>query len=337
VKSQVGWRAQTKLWGDPENPDAGSLILIRTVSIAGFSPNLRILYLPKGPLLRDWGDEALREQVLDDLTAFAIREKVIFIKIDPDVPLGHGISGTPEGSSDPLGTVVLDDLTGRGFIYSEEQIQFRNTVLVDLSSTEDDLLARMKQKTRYNIRLAARKGVIVRKGTLTDLEMLYQMYVETALRDGFTIRGLDYYRNVWKTFMSQDDPTCQPLIAEVNGEPVAGVMVFCFAGTAYYLHGMSRAVHRNKMPNYLLQWEAMKFAKALGCSTYDLWGAPEIFDESDSMWGVFRFKRGLGGEVFRTIGAFDLPIRPNYYMIYTKVLPRILNLMRKRGKVRTQT
>jgi lipid II:glycine glycyltransferase (peptidoglycan interpeptide bridge formation enzyme) len=102
------------------------------------------------------------------------------------------------------------------------------------------------------------------------------------------------------------------------------------------MHGMSRAVHRNKMPTYLLQWEAMKYAKAKGCTIYDLWGAPEVFDESDSMWGVFRFKRGLGGEVLRTIGAYDLPIRPYYYKLYTQVLPRILDLMRRRGKTQVK-
>jgi lipid II:glycine glycyltransferase (peptidoglycan interpeptide bridge formation enzyme) len=90
------------------------------------------------------------------------------------------------------------------------------------------------------------------------------------------------------------------------------------------------------MPNYLLQWEAMRRAKSNDCTTYDLWGAPEIFDESDSMWGVFRFKEGLGGEVLRTIGAYDMPTRPFYYRMYTQILPRILDMMRSRGKIQTK-
>jgi lipid II:glycine glycyltransferase (peptidoglycan interpeptide bridge formation enzyme) len=294
------------------------------------------MYLPKGPLLRDWGDEKLRQLVLSDLIKLARRKGAIFLKMDPDIPLGSGIPGTPEGQENPLGAAILDELTARGFSYSDEQIQFRNTVLIDLSPSEDELLARMKQKTRYNIRLAARKGVIVREGNQSDLTLLYKMYAETSLRDGFTIRGQDYYQSVWQTFMAQDEPTCQPLIAEVDGDPVAAVMIFAFAKRAYYMHGMSRAVHRNKMPTYLLQWEAMKYAKAKGCTIYDLWGAPEVFDESDSMWGVFRFKRGLGGEVLRTIGAYDLPIRPYYYKLYTQVLPRILDLMRRRGKTQVK-
>ena len=198
------------------------------------------------------------------------------------------------------------------------------------------LLARMKQKTRYNIRLAVRKGVTIRVGTQDDLPMLYQMYAETSLRDGFAIRGEHYYRNLWEIFMAQDEPACHPLIADVDGEAVAAVMLFCFAGRAYYLHGMSRAVQRNKMPNFLLQWEAIKVAKGAGCTIYDLWGAPDAFDEGDSMWGVFRFKQGLGGEVLRTLGAYDLPIRPTMYKIYTKVLPNVLDLMRRRGKTQTE-
>jgi lipid II:glycine glycyltransferase (peptidoglycan interpeptide bridge formation enzyme) len=332
IKAQVGWQPIYRTWDE----QAAALILLRSISIGGLAARLRVMYLPKGPLLRDWADEGLRHQVLDDLIKLARQKGAIFLKMDPDVPLGTGIPGTTGECPNPLGAAVLQDLAALGFRYSAEQIQFRNTVLLDLTPPEDELLARMKQKTRYNIRLAARKGVTVRPGTSADLGMLYRMYAETSLRDGFTIRGEGYYHHVWETFMAQDEPSCHPLIAMVAGEPVAAVMVFTFAGRAYYLHGMSRSIHREKMPAYLLQWEAMRIAKAAGCRLYDLWGAPEIFAESDSMWGVYRFKEGLGGEVLRTIGAYDLPIRPFYYRLYTQVLPQLLNLMRRRGRSQTQ-
>jgi lipid II:glycine glycyltransferase (peptidoglycan interpeptide bridge formation enzyme) len=99
---------------------------------------------------------------------------------------------------------------------------------------------------------------------------------------------------------------------------------------------MSKDAHREKMPSYALQWEAIQRAREAGCQVYDLWGAPDVFDESDSMWGVYRFKAGLGGDVVRTIGAWDLPMRPLYYRLYTQVLPRVLGIMRRRGKARTQ-
>jgi len=126
------------------------------------------------------------------------------------------------------------------------------------------------------------------------------------------------------------------VIAEVDGEPVAAVSIFHFAGQAIYLFGMSRNEHREKMPNYLLQWEAMQRAKALDNKLFNLWGAPDEFDESDDLWGVFRFKEGLGGYVLRTLGAWDYTPNPIFYKMYTEILPRVMNIMRKRGKARTR-
>jgi len=228
----------------------------------------------------------------------------------------------------------LEELHSTGWRESDEQVQFRNTVWLDLSGSEEDWLARMKQKARYNLRLSQRKGVQVRVGSQADLAQLYRMYAETSVRDGFVIRNETYYLSLWQTFMERG--LAQPLVAEVDGEMVAGIFLFTFAGRAWYLYGMSRQAHRDKMPNYLLQWEAMRLAKSRGCTQYDLWGAPDVFDESDSMWGVFRFKEGLGGQVVRTAGALDYPSRPILYTLYTRVLPRLLDLMRSRGRARTR-
>ena len=128
----------------------------------------------------------------------------------------------------------------------------------------------------------------------------------------------------------------EALIAEVGGEPVAAVIILRFAGTAWYLYGMSRALHREKMPNHLLQWEAIRRAKAYGCQVYDLWGAPDEFSEEDPLWGVYRFKEGLGGRLVRTIGAWDLPVQPGYYRLFTQVIPRLMEWMRWRGVARTR-
>ena len=208
------------------------------------------------------------------------------------------------------------------------------------------MLARMKQKTRYNVRLAEKKDVAVRVGTADDLSMLYKMYAETSARDGFVIRDEGYYQTVWRLFMSNVEgqrsstvygqPSAVPLIAEVDNEPVAGIFLFMFAGRAYYVYGMSRDAHREKMPTYLLQWEAMKRAKAAGCAVYDLWGAPETFDESDSMWGVYRFKEGLGGRVVRALGAWDYAPNRLWYKMYSEIIPRVLDVMRTRGKMKTR-
>ena len=117
---------------------------------------------------------------------------------------------------------------------------------------------------------------------------------------------------------------------------MAAISLFYFAGQAIYLFGMSSDEHREKMPNHLLQWEAMRRAKALGCTVYNLWGAPDEFNESDGLWGVFRFKEGLGGYVSRTIGAWDFTPSPLLYKLYTGILPRLMDLMRVRGKALTR-
>lgn len=328
VKTRFGWEPIYRLWGDGERPRAMALVLRRRIPLRGMAARLGVIYVPKGPLLRDPADAGLRREVLDDLQRMARRLGAIFIKIDPDIPLGWGVPGQPEEQPAPEGENWRAELIRRGWRYSGEQIQYRNTVLIDLTASEEEMLARMKQKARYNIRYAARKGVTVRAGSPADFDLLYQMYAETSQRDGFIIREGGYYRTLWETFFGAGMLT--PLIAEVEGEPVAGLMLFHFAGRAWYIHGMSRDRHRRLMPTYLLQWEAMQRAKALGCREYDLWGAPEVFDESDSMWGVYRFKRGLGGSVRRTIGAYDYPARPVLYKLYTQALPRVLRLMRKK-------
>lgn len=334
VKAQTGWEPLPQLWRDAKGQVcAAALVLRRPLRLGGFAARLSVLYVPRGPLL-DWRDAALRARVLDDLQALARKNGAIFLKIDPDQALGSGIPGTPESSDNPAGQSLQSELQRRGWIYARDQIQFRNTVVLDLQGDEEVWLARMKQKARYNLRLAQRKGVSVRKGTPADFAWIYRMYAETSLRDGFVIRPEAYYRQVWQTFYDQG--MCIPLLAEVEGEIVAGVMVFVFAGRAWYIYGMSREAHRDKMPNYLLQWEAMRCAKAAGALVYDLWGAPEQFDESDSMWGVYRFKEGLGGAVVRTLGAWDYPSRPLVFTLYNRILPRILDVLRRRGKQRTR-
>jgi len=351
VKAKYGWVPYYAIWSadgkftvsqstdnwslDTGNYIAATLILKRT-AFRRFS----IFYAPKGPLM-DWTNESLRKRVLDDLQSFAKKQGAIFLKLDPDVVLGRGVPASVDEVTENSGQAVRSDLKRRGWVEASDQIQFRNTVMVDLSASEEDILMRMKQKTRYNVRLAEKKGVTVRVGTQEDLPALYKMYAETSVRDGFVIRDEGYYMTVWKTYMSKvesqrSEPSAVPLIAEVDGEAVAAIFLFMFAGRGYYVYGMSRNAHREKMPTYLLQWAAMKYAKAHGCLTYDLWGAPDVFDESDSMWGVYRFKEGLGGEVVRTLGAYDFTPSRFWYSMYSDVMPRVLDFMRSRGKEKTK-
>jgi len=329
AKKHFGWEAHYKTWQDADgNLAAAAQMLQRRIRIPATGRSLCMLYVPKGPLLRDWSDSEFRSRVLNDLADFARGEGAIFIKIDPDVNLGIGLPDQKQ--DDAAGISFVDELKRAGWRFSHEQVQMRNTMLIDLRKSEEELLTAMKQKTRYNLRLAERKGVKIRHGGPQGFATLYRMYAETSVRDGFVIRSEEYYRAVWERFFAAGMLT--PLIAEVDGEPVAGLMLFTFGKQSWYLYGMSRDKAREWMPNYLLQWEAMKTSRAAGCETYDLWGAPDEFNEHDPMWGVYRFKVGLGAYEARRIGAWDLPIKPLTYLLYTQVLPRIISVMRWRGR-----
>lgn len=342
VKAAYGWQPMPVVWragGGTTPAVAAAMILKKQILRRGFAARLCILYVPKGPLM-DWSDSKRRGDVLGDLFDMARKNRAIFVKIDPDVLLGRGVPGTGEAREDVGGQALESELRRGGWLFALDQIQFRNSVWIDLTETESKILARMSQKARYNVRLAEKKGVMIREAGIDDLPGLYRMYAETSARDGFVIRDEGYYRHVWGTFMDVtrggQAPRAEALIAEVEDEPVAALFLFHFARRAYYLYGMSRLAHREKMPNHLLQWEAIRRAKRLGCDVYDLWGAPDRFEPEDSMWGVFRFKQGFGGEVIRTLGAWDYPASPFWYRMYTGVVPRVLEIMRSRGREKTR-
>jgi len=350
VKSHSGWAAHYLVWGAADqgldliasrsgdfpdiNPEAASLILERQVL-----PGISVMYAPKGPMLKDWMNKPIRDEVLDDMELYAKQANTIQLKIDPDLELGRGVPGEEGCVENAVGKEFLDDISQRGWLFSADQIQFRNSVLVDLLEEEDQILARMKSKTRYNIRLSGRKGISVRRGDEEDLADLFQMYANTSVRGEFTIRNEDYYQILWRTFLgdrTEIDPYAQPLIAEYEGQSVAGAVIFRFGNRAWYLHGMSLPEHSEKMAPHLIQWEAMRWARSQGCKVYDMWGAPDKFEETDSMWGVYRFKRGFGGEVVRTMGAWDYPAKPLYYGLFTHWIPRLLSVMRWFGNRQTR-
>jgi lipid II:glycine glycyltransferase (peptidoglycan interpeptide bridge formation enzyme) len=274
------------------------------------------MYIPKGPAL-DYDDAPLLQAVLADLEGLAREQRGLFLKLDPDVPVD-----TPSGER------VVALLEQRGWRSSREQIQFRNTSVIDLKPSPDDILSKMKSKWRYNIRLAKRRDVTVRLGTLDDLPLLYEMYEDTSQRQRFVIRPESYYEDAWGSFIRAG--LAQPLIAQVGAEPVAMVILFRFGQLTWYMYGGSRTAHRERMPNHLLQWEAMLWARSQGCKVYDMWGAPDMLDGSDPMAGVHRFKMGFGAKLVRHIGAYDYPTSRRGYWFYTVAVPRILALMRWR-------
>lgn len=333
-KSHYGWKMLPQIWRDAKGcVDAAAMVLHRPMPIRGLAAQTSILYVPRGPLL-DWNNSSTTHKVIQGLQELARKKRAIFIKIDPDLQTSFADQELNPQAPAANGCQVITQLTSSGWQYSRDQIQFRNTFHIDLTLPDETLLAGFSQKTRYNIRLAQRKGVNIRRGTKEDFPFIYQMYAETSVRDSFLIRPQTYYQKLWLDFMDRNLATI--LIAEVEGLPVAGLILFHFAGKAWYFYGMSRSQHREKMPNHLLQWSAIQEAKARGCSIYDLWGAPDQIKEDDPMWGVYRFKTGFGARFVQTIGAWDYPVNQWLYNLYTLILPKILAILRNKRKSETR-
>jgi lipid II:glycine glycyltransferase (peptidoglycan interpeptide bridge formation enzyme) len=218
-----------------------------------------------------------------------------------------------------------------GFIPSAQTIQPRRTLLVDLCCDENDLLNRMKQKTRYNIRLSLKKDVVVRP--TEDIDLFCRLMQLTGVRDRFGVHSQAYYQKIYDLFYPHGE--CELLMAEFEGEPLAALMVFARGQRCWYFYGASADAHRERMPTYLLQWEAMRWARQRGCRVYDLWGVPDTDEEtleanfaqrSDGLWGVYRFKRGFGGRLVRAAGPWDRVYIPALYHVYSWLVEARENL-----------
>jgi len=207
-------------------------------------------------------------------------------------------------------------------------VQPRRTIWVNLDVDEEvDILAAMKPKARYNIGLARRRGVTVRVGSVADAELFYGMMRATAERDAFAIHPLAYYRDFLELFTRGENAPGRLLIAEYQGEPLAALIVTALGERAIYLYGASTNSHRELMPTYLLQWEAMLWARRRGCKTYDLWGVPDEDEatleanfekRTDGLWGVYRFKRGFGGQLVRHVGAWVCALSPLRWWLFNR-------------------
>jgi lipid II:glycine glycyltransferase (peptidoglycan interpeptide bridge formation enzyme) len=190
-----------------------------------------------------------------------------------------------------------------------------------LTGDEESVLGRMKQKTRYNIKLALKRGIVVNSSS--DVDSFYRLMQVTGVRDQFGVHRLDYYRRAYELFHPRG--ACELLIAEYQGEPLAGLMVFAQGQRSWYFYGASASENRDRMPTYLLQWEAMRWARGHNCTQYDLWGVPDEdeeyleahFTEQDNgLWGVYRFKRGFGGRLYRSAGPWDQVYQPALYRLF---------------------
>lgn len=196
--------------------------------------------------------------------------------------------------------------------FAPDNIQPPDTVLVDLTASLEEILARMKSKWRYNIRLAEKKGVQVRRSSLEEIDVFYDLYKTTSQRDGIAIHHKDYYRDLLERGQGDSVAKVDLYIASYGDEPLAAIITLLAGTEAVYLYGASSNSHRNLMPAYLLQWKAMEAARAAGCRVYDMYGIPPTDDENHPMHGLYRFKTGFGGQVVHRPGSLDIPLSPLY-------------------------
>lgn len=289
TKKKFGWRPERVL-----KDGTGAQILFRQLPFG-----LTMAYIPKGPIGSNWTD------LWPEVHNLCRRNRAIFLRVEPDAE--------ETASSD-----VLSKLPG--FVQVDDTIQPRQTIYVDISGTPDDWLARMKQKARYNTRLAEKKDVTVIE--CEDFDAFDRLMKATGTRDGFGVHSMDYYRTAYRLFKQKDKVAL--FQAKYDNRPLAMLMVFAHGTRAYYLYGASGDEERQRMPAYLLQFEAMRWSAAQGCSQYDLWGIPDAPEEeleagfetrSDGLWGVYRFKRGLGGWIYQSCPGYDYVYQPMLYKL----------------------
>ncbi len=305
LKSAFGWGVERVTLGEGDRITGGAQLLLRALPFRLGT----MAYLPMGGYVSDesqWG--ALWSAV----DAAAKKRRAAFLKWEPGI---YRSEPTP-------------DFARFGFKPSAQTVQPPRTILIDISGDDEAILARMNQGTRRKIRQSGKNSVRYYEGTRADVAKFNAMMQTTGSRNEFGVHDPAYYERAYDLFVPQDAAL---ILAEHEGEALAGIMVFAKGKTAWYLYGASSNEKRNLMAAYGVQWAAIQWAKARGCTEYDLWGIPDEDEaaleaqfetRSDGLWGVYGFKRGWGGEVVRSAGAWDKVYNPLVYAAYQMVLRR---------------
>jgi peptidoglycan pentaglycine glycine transferase (the first glycine) len=304
LKERFGWSSLRLALVEGDQLVAGGQLLLRQLPWGQ-----SLAYAPKGPLV-DWRRVDHVRPLLDALYQAAQARRAALLKLEPDL----------------LDSPLLDLQLRSYGLRRGHGVQPRSTLHVDLLGGSAAVLANMKQKWRYNVRLASRKDIIVRQMSAADFPAFHRLNEETGRRDGFGIHQPAYYETAFDLFPPSD--TAQWLIATHAGQPLGAIVVFALGHKSWYMWGASTAAERQRMPNHALQWAGMQWAGTSGCHTYDLWGIPdevgmqpgrppEDFTSRDGgLWGVYRFKQGFGGQVVRYTGAWDLVSSQVGYRLY---------------------
>lgn len=314
LKNAFGWETERiVVKGDDGKIMAGAQVLYRRLPFRmGW-----MAYLGMGPIFRDpFPEHGAPLNYIEGVLWYKIHQAAkkhgsAFLKWEPGIY-------TPEETK--------PDFKGLRFRESPQTIQPPRTVLIDISGDEESILARMNQGTRRKIRQSAKNNIRYYEGTLADVALFNQMMQTTGSRNDFGVHDPGYYDKAYELFVPQEAAL---ILAEHEGDMLAGIMVFAKGKNAWYLYGASSDVKRNLMGAYGVQWAAIQWAKARGCTVYDMWGIPDEDEatleaqfetRSDGLWGVYGFKRGWGGSVVRSAGAWDKVYNPIIYTAYKMFL-----------------
>lgn len=314
-KSAHGWRQHRFLvrYTACECGSVECLVLIRAFRFGS------IAYCPMGldiPLQTAAGTAGVSLEEYEEILALTAQQikqylpkNTLCLRFDPPIDFE---------SEDTRNLYIKSLLRKKNFSVAPVAIQPPDTVVLDLRCSQEELLSNMKPKWRYNIRLAEKKGVSVRRGEVSDIDIFYQLYETTARRDGIAVHEKSYYKKLLEQSgdtQNEHTPRVTLYIAEYNGEPLAAIITVFSQREAIYLYGASSNFHRNLMPAYLLQWIAVCDAKAYGSAVYDFYGIPPNDNENHPMHGLYRFKTGFGGKIIHRPGSIDVPLSP-FYILY---------------------
>jgi lipid II:glycine glycyltransferase (peptidoglycan interpeptide bridge formation enzyme) len=297
LKERVGWHPlRLALWDEEQHEIVAAVQVLRRGA-----PHMplrlgHLAYIPRGPVI-DWSRQDLCAGFFTVLDSHLRQQGALAVHMELNLSLD-----TPQAEQ---ALNYMQILRTR----PEHAIQPVRTIVLDLEPSEERLLAAMKEKWRYNIRLARRREVRVRVAeTEADVEAWYALLQQTSERDAFGVHTIDYYLSAWRLLAQQG--YARLMLAEYEGKLLAGIFVTLFAGEAIYMYGASSNELRQLMPNYLLQWEAICWAKQAGATRYDFWGIPLTDDADEALAGVYRFKRGWGGRVVCLSGCYERAYQP---------------------------
>ncbi|MBR3614977.1 MAG: peptidoglycan bridge formation glycyltransferase FemA/FemB family protein [Clostridia bacterium] len=298
---KTSWKKEVILSEDKDGKIRGSLcVWIRKIPIFG-----NLMYSARGPVC-DLYDEEIIKDLREGANLLAKKYKAFVLRVEPDIL-----------KSDEEFRKII---TKNGFKIKDDSKDFKDEIqprfvfrLNLKGKTEEEIFSEFHQKTRYNVRLATKKGVVIKEGTREDLKEFHKIMIETGERDNFIIRSLEYFEKMYDEMAPNH---MKLLMAYYDDKPISGIIPIMYGNKVWYLYGASSNSHRNLMPNYLLQWTMIQEAIKMGADMYDFRGVSGVVDESHPQYGLYRFKKGFNAEFTEFIGEIYVPYKPLIYKLY---------------------